>query len=208
MTNPENNPALDRWNERFGAEGYLFGTAPNHFLASQAKLLRPGERALSIADGEGRNGVWLAEQGLDVLTIDFSPVGLAKAEKLAAKRGVTLETRQTDIAVWDWDAETFDVIVAIFIQFAGPPLRAKIFAGIQRALRPGGRLILQGYRPKQLEYGTGGSKKIANKYTANLLTAAFAGLEIRHLREHDSVVHEGRGHDGISALIDLVAVKP
>ena len=201
------NPTLDRWNERFGTEDYLFGTAPNAFLASQATLLRPGERALSIADGEGRNGVWLAEQGLNVLSIDISPVGLAKAAKLAAERGVTLETRQTDIAAWDWDAETFDVIVAIFIQFADPPIRASIFAGIQRALRPGGRLILQGYRPKQLEYGTGGSKKIANKYTADLLTAAFANLEIRHLREHDSVVHEGRGHEDMSALIDLVAVK-
>lgn len=208
MTDPANEPALDRWNRRFGAEGYLFGTAPNGFLASQADLLRPGERALSIADGEGRNGVWLAERGLDVLAIDFSPVGLAKAEKLAAERGVTLETRQTDIAVWDWDTGTFDVIAAIFIQFAAPPLRAKIFAGIRRALRPGGRLILQGYRPKQLEYGTGGSKEVANMYTAELLTAAFASLEIRHLREHDSVVHEGTGHDGMSALIDLVAVKP
>lgn len=202
------NPQLDRWNTRFGGEDYVFGTAPNAFLASQANLLRPGERALSIADGEGRNGVWLAEQGLDVLSIDFSPVGLAKAAKLAAERGVRLETRQTDLAAWDWNGESFDVIVGIFIQFADPPLRTRMFAGIERALRPGGRLILQGYRPEQLKYGTGGSKKIENKYTADLLSAAFANLEIRHLREHDSVVHEGKGHDGMSALIDLVAVKP
>jgi len=203
-----NNPALDRWNDRFGAEGYLFGTAPNGFLASQASRLRPGERALSIADGEGRNGVWLAEQGLDVLSIDFSPVGLAKAKKLAAERGVTIETRRTDISQWDWDTEKFDVIVAIFIQFAAPALRARIFAGICRALRPGGRLILQGYRPKQLEYGTGGPPDAANMYTVDLLTAAFSELEILHLREHDSRVREGRGHEGMSALIDLVAAKP
>ena len=120
---------------------------------------------------------------------------------------MTIETRQIDIAAWNWDAETFDVIAAIFIQFADPPLRAEIFAGIQRALRPGGRLILQGYRPKQVNFSSGGSKKIANKYTSELLTTAFDTLEIRHLREHDSVVHEGRGHEGMSALIDLVAVK-
>ncbi|MDP6873496.1 MAG: class I SAM-dependent methyltransferase [Alphaproteobacteria bacterium] len=202
------NPVLERWNKRYGGEDYVFGTTPNAFLASQAKLLRPGERALSIADGEGRNGVWLAEQGLDVLSIDHSQVGLAKAEKLAAERGVRLETRQTDIAAWDWDGESFDIIAGIFIQFAAPPLRARIFAGVERALRPGGRLILQGYRPEQLQYGTGGSKSIENKYTTELLTAAFVNLEIRHLREHDSVIHEGTGHDGMSALIDLVAVKP
>ncbi|MDP6345932.1 MAG: class I SAM-dependent methyltransferase [Alphaproteobacteria bacterium] len=202
------NPARERWNQRYQGDDYLFGTAPNGFLADQGQLLRPGQRALSIADGEGRNGVWLAEQGLDVLSIDFSPVAQAKAQRLAAARGVRIETRQADIAAWDWAAEDFDVIAAIFFQFAAPPLRAEIFAGLQQALRPGGVLLMQGYRPEQLEYGTGGPPEAERMYTAAMLREAFAALEIRHLREHDSVVHEGDGHEGMSALVDLVAVKP
>jgi SAM-dependent methyltransferase len=114
------NPELDRWNERFSSNDYLFGTAPNAFLVRQRHLLRPGAKALAIADGEGRNGVWLAEQGLDVLSIDFSPVALDKARRLAASRGVALRTWQVNLEDWDWEAEWFDVVAAVFVQFAPP----------------------------------------------------------------------------------------
>jgi SAM-dependent methyltransferase len=202
------NPDLDRWNERFASEDYLFGTAPNAFLARQRHLLHPGRRALAIADGEGRNGVWLAEQGLDVLSIDFSPVALEKARRLAASRGVALETRQADLESWNWEPDRFDVVAAIFIQFARPTLRAAIFEGIKWTLKPGGLLLLQGYRPEQLRYGTGGPPHAENMYTAEMLRGAFEEFEILHLEEHDSIVSEGRGHDGMSALVDLVARKP
>ena len=112
------NPELDRWNERFSSDDYLFGTAPNAFLVRQRHLLRPGAKALAIADGEGRNGVWLAEQGLDVLSVDFSPVALDKARRLAASRGVALRTWQVNLEDWDWEAERFDVVVVVFVQFA------------------------------------------------------------------------------------------
>lgn len=199
------NPDFDRWEQRFSVSDYLFGTEPNVFLKSQAHRLRPGMTALAIADGEGRNGVWLASQGLDVLSIDFSPTALGKARALAAERGVALRTEQADLTRWAWPESAFDVIAAIFIQSLGPPHRPGIFASIKRALKPGGLLLLQGYRPEQIGYGTGGPRDVDHLYTRALLEESFGDLEIITLREHDSVIHEGHGHDGMSALIDLVA---
>jgi SAM-dependent methyltransferase len=201
------NSEFDRWQERFAAPGYLFGTAPNEFLRSQAHRLRKGQVALAIADGEGRNGVFLAEQGLDVLSIDFSPLAQAKVRKLAAERGVTLRVEQADVTNWTWPAETFDVVAAIFIQFATPPERAAIFAGIKRALKSGGLLLLEGYLPKQLEYKTGGPSDLARLYTRELLQEAFSDFSSLDIREHESIIHEGSGHGGMSALIDVVGRK-
>lgn len=206
MTTPDN--PRDHWNARFAAEDYYFGIEPNRFLREHAALLPKSGRVLAVADGEGRNGVWLAERGLDVLSIDFSPVALAKARKLASERGVRLKTEEADLGTWVWPEASFDAVVAIFIQFAGPALRERIFAGMKRALKPGGLLLLQGYRPKQLEYKTGGPPIAENLYTEELLRSAFTDMEILDLRSHDDAIHEGRGHDGMSALIDLVARKP
>jgi len=198
---------LERWETRFAAPGYVFGTAPNAFLASQAHRLRPGRKALAIADGEGRNGVWLAEQGLEVVSLDFSPKAGAKAQALAAARGVTLRVEQADLSKWVWSVEAFDVIAAIFIQFAGPKLRPKIFAGIRQALKPGGWVFVQGYRPEQLNYRTGGPDKVENLYTRAILEEAFGDFAVVELHEHDGVIREGTGHNGMSALIDLAARK-
>jgi SAM-dependent methyltransferase len=200
--------ARARWNERFGAPGYLFGTAPNAFLAGQAARIKPGMDVLAVADGEGRNGVWLARQGARVTAVDFSPVALAKARALAAEAGVALDTIEADLAAWTWPKGAYDAVVAIFIQFADPALRRRLFASMIGALKPGGFLMLQGYRPKQLEYKTGGPPHAENLYTADLLRRELAGLEILHLAEHDSVIAEGTGHKGMSALIDFVGRKP
>ncbi len=195
------------WNERFADAEYFYGTAPNTFLASQKHLLQPGQSVLSVADGEGRNGVWLAEQGLDVLAIDFSDKALEKSRKLAASRGVPLRTELADVHAWDWGENRFDVIVAIFIQFASPQERPALHRAIQQALKPGGLLLLQGYTPKQLEYKTGGPSNIDNLYTAEDLRRDFGAMEILQLREHDMEIQEGPGHSGMSALVDLVARK-
>jgi len=202
------NSELERWNGRFSGEGYVFGTEPNAFLASQKHRLKPGMSALCVADGEGRNSVWLARQGLRVTAFDFSSVGVQKARAMAAGAGVEVDYRVADIYTWDWDARRFDCIVAIFVQFAAPPERERIFKGFVRALAPGGLLIVQGYTPKQLEYGTGGPKRAENMYTAKLLRESFGMLDILHLAEHEDVVDEGAGHRGLSALIDLVARRP
>ena len=207
MTGDVETTGIARWDTRFAVPEYVFGTEPNAFLFSQRHLLQPGMRALALADGEGRNGVWLAQQGLDVLSVDASRVGLEKARKLAAARGVQITTELADLGNWEWGRDRFDVVVAIFIQFAGPVIRDAIFAGMQRALKSGGLLILQGYRPEQLDYGTGGPPEIGNLYTAEMLRTALADMEILLLREHDSIIREGHGHDGMSALIDLVARK-
>ena len=198
------NPELERWNTRFSAADYVFGTAPNAFLASQAHRLKPGMTALAIADGEGRNGVWLAQQGLQVTGFDFSPNGLAKAQRLASERKVQIDCQLADITDWDWDAKQYDVIAAIFFQFARPAERARIFNGLMRALKPGGFLLLQGYRVEQLKYGSGGPSVAEQLYSEALLRESFAALDILHLASHDDEIEEGAGHKGLSALIDMV----
>ena len=207
MTDHTAKPELERWNGRFAAVEFVFGTEPNAFLAGQSKRLKPGMRALCVADGEGRNSVWLAMQGLEVVAFDFSPVGLAKARRLAERCGVTVDYRLSDVNGWDWDAAQYDVVVGIFVQFASPPERQRMFEGMKRALKPGGILILQGYRPGQIEYGTGGPKRRENLYDEALLRESFAELDILHLASHDDIVDEGPGHSGMSALIDMVALR-
>ena len=200
--------SADFWNARYATDDYIFGTAPNVFLVSQRALIYPGMQALAVADGEGRNGVWLAEQGVRVHAVDFSPAALDKARKLADERGVTLEFEQVDILDWDWPEAAYDLVAAIFIQFAPHPERERIIAGLRRCLKPGGVLILQGYTPRQIEFATGGPSSAANMYTPELLRAWFGDWDIVHLHEHESVISEGSHHHGMSALIDLVARKP
>jgi SAM-dependent methyltransferase len=200
---------IESWNRRYAdVEGFLFGERPNAFLERQRPRLRPGMRTLAVADGEGRNGVWLAEQGLSVLSVDGSSVAQERARRLAAARGVRLELEEADLESWRWPEGGFDLVVAIFIQFAGPALRETIFAGMRRALRPGGLLLLEGYRPEQVAYGTGGPRTLSHLYTEPLLRGAFADLEILELAAYDAVIEEGERHRGMSALIDLVARKP
>lgn len=198
---------MNKWDERYASEEFYFGTKPNDFLVSQRLLLKPGMSCLAVADGEGRNGVWLAQQGLRVLSVEASAVALDKAKKLAQQRGVAIDFEQADLAHWQWGENRFDMVAAIFIQFAHPALREQMFAGIRRCLKPGGLLLLQGYTPRQLEYKTGGPPAAENMYTEALLRGAFGDMEIIHLREHDDHVSEGAGHSGMSALIDLVARK-
>jgi cyclopropane fatty-acyl-phospholipid synthase-like methyltransferase len=197
-----------RWNTRFSSPDYVFGTAPNAFLAAQAHRLKRGQSVLAVADGEGRNGVHLARQGLDVLSIDFSPAAQDKARRLAATHNATLRFELADLTQWRWEPERFDAVVAIFTQFLDPAQRAAAFAGMKSTLKRGGLLLLQGYRPKQLEYKTGGPPILENLYTSEMLRNAFGDLRIVLLAEHDSEIHEGTGHGGMSALIDLVAAKP
>lgn len=198
---------FERWQTRFSVPDYIFGTAPNAFLRSQAHRLPARGTVLAVADGEGRNGVWLAERGLDVSSFDFSPNAIAKAQALAASRGVAVKTECADVNTFAWPTAAFDVIVAIFVQFVGPAERKRMFAGIRQALKPGGLLLMQGYRPEQLVYKTGGPSQVENLYTRALLEAEFAGMAELEIFEHDSLVQEGTSHNGMAALIDLVARK-
>ncbi len=196
------------WDERYAAKTYVFGTEPNAFMKRQTHRLGAGQSVLAVADGEGRNGVFLAQQGLTVTSIDSSPVGQAKARALAESRGVSMKFECADLSNWVFPNAAFDTVVGIFIQFAGPALRTRLFDGMKRALKPGGLLLLEGYRPEQLAYGTGGPPQAENMYTEALLREAFGDFEILELASYDAAVREGPGHDGMSALIDLIARKP
>lgn len=202
-------PAISRWNERFAAtEDYLFGKNPNAFLVNHATpLIKPGMTVLAIADGEGRNGIWLAEQGCKVWSIDSAPAASAKAQRLAKERGVDLHIQTADIVQWPWHAQQFDMVVGIFFQFANPSLRSEIFVGMAAAVKPGGHLLIEGYGLKQLEYKTGGPDIPENLYTLELMRTSFASMRINVLEEYDAELEEGDRHKGTSALVDLVAVK-
>lgn len=196
------------WNRRFSDEGFLFGTEPNGWLREHAPLWQPGQRVLCVADGEGRNSVWLAGRGLRVDAFDIAEAGVRKARELAAAQGVQVNLQVADCDGFDWGQERYDGVAAIFIQFADPALRQRIFRRIVQCLKPGGVLVLQGYGPKQLEYRTGGPGILAHLYTPQLLRAELAGLEILELREYEAELAEGSGHKGRSALVGLVARKP
>jgi cyclopropane fatty-acyl-phospholipid synthase-like methyltransferase len=195
------------WEERFQTPDYVFGTEPAAFLQDQAGLLTPkGATALCVADGEGRNSVFMAEQGLKVTALEYAPSAIAKARKLAKAKGVTVDFKEVDVLAHDWP-ETYDIVAGIFIQFVGPDARPALFEGMKQSVRPGGLILLHGYTPKQLEYRTGGPPCAENMYTEDMLREAFEGWDILECRAYDRHIEEGCGHKGQSALIDLVARK-
>jgi SAM-dependent methyltransferase len=197
-----------RWQARFATPDYAFGKEPNYFLNSCRPLLPRRGPALAVADGEGRNGVWLAQQGLDVLSLDFSPAAQNKARALAAERGVTVTFIEADVHNWDYPQTAFDVVVEIFAQFSTPTERAIKWRGMRRSLKPGGLLIIQGYTPKQLQYGTGGPKRLENLYTRAMLQQEFGDFRDLKIVEEEREMREGSSHAGMSALIGLTAIKP
>ncbi len=202
------NPDLAHWEARFASPDYRFGKEPNEFLVSCKPLLPRSGKALAVADGEGRNGVWLAKQGLDVTSVDFSPSAQAKARKLAAESNVAVTFIEADAHEWPYPDEVFDVVADIFTQFSTPEKRPKKWAGMRRALKRGGLLILHGYTPKQLDYATGGPKEIDQLYTRDMLERAFGDLSDVRIIEEERELQEGSAHCGMSAIIGLTAWKP
>jgi SAM-dependent methyltransferase len=202
------SPEYTRWETRFAKPEYEFGKAPNDFLVRCKPLLPKSGTALAVADGEGRNGVWLAEQGLDVTSVDFSPSAQKKAAALAAERGVSLTLVRGDAHAWSYPQSMFDVVAEIFTQFSTPAERPLKWAGMRRALKSGGLLIIEGYTPKQLAYGTGGPKLIEHLYTRAMLEQAFGDFVDVRIVEEEREMREGAGHAGMSAMINLTARKP
>ena len=198
----------ERWEARYAGPEYAFGKDANYFLQSCRRLLPPSGRALAVADGEGRNGVWLAERGLNVLSIDFSPAAQKKARALAIERRVDITLAPADVHNWDYPRAAFDVVVEIFTQFSSPAERSRKWAGMRRALKSGGLLIIQGYTPKQLDYGTGGPKQIENLYTRAMLEKEFGDFRELKIEEEELEIHEGTSHGGMSAVVNLTGTKP
>jgi len=201
--------STDFWNKRFNTPDYIFGRAPNEYLQEQAgRYLQKGDTVLCVADGEGRNSVWLAKQGMRVDAFDLSEVALKKAFALATEEAVQVQFTLASIDSWDWQPNQYDAVVGIFIQFADPVMRVRLFAQMATTLRPGGLLIVQGYTPKQLEFKTGGPSILEHLYTEDMIRSLIGDLEIIDLCVYEKMLSEGPKHTGMSALLGLVARKP
>ena len=192
------------WNNRYDTEAYVYGTEPNEFLKQQADRLPQG-KILCLADGEGRNSVYLASLGYDVTAVDSSDVGLAKAQKLAAEKGVTITTQVADLADYDLGKNQWQGIVSIFCHLP-PPLRKQVHGNINAALADSGVLLLEAYTPEQLQHGTGGPPNAAMMMTAADLPTELAGLQIDSCNELEREVLEGEGHSGTGAVVQLIGV--
>jgi len=188
------------WDARYADGGFGFGERPNRFLESLAPRLRFGMRALALGDGEGRNGVWLAEQGLVVTSVDWSAAGLARAASLAAARGVSLRAEVADLARWRWPEAEFDLVAWIMLHLP-PSDRAAVAAGAVRALRPGGLLALEGFSPAQHGRRSGGPRDPALLWTADSARALFGELELLECFTGTARLDEGPRHQGEAELV-------
>jgi SAM-dependent methyltransferase len=199
------------WDERFRGDGFAFGTAPNAFLASQAHYLKPGLRAFVPGDGEGRNGVWLAERGLAVETVDVSPLGVAKALELAKARGVTVHAQIGDLLSWPWPRGSFDIVAALYLHFFDAD-RPRMHGAMLGALKPGGVLILEAFSTDQIEmrakHGSGGPKTTDMLYSKEKLAADFAEASIVLLDEAVVELAEGHRHKGLASVVRAIVQKP
>jgi len=200
--------ATQFWNERFDKEEFIFGKEPNEYLVEQASnYLKKNDKVLCIADGEGRNSVWLAKQGMQVVGFDASDIALAKAKQFAKDNQVEVEYTFSDTDSFTWQANTYDAVIGIFIQFADPAMRERIFQKTYETLKPGGIFILQGYTPKQLEYKTGGPSLLEHLYTEEMIQGLAKEFQILDLCSYEKELNEGARHAGMSALLGLVAKK-
>lgn len=195
------------WDQRYAEAGFAYGTEPNDFLAAEAGRIRPGGRVLCLAEGEGRNAVYLAGLGLQVHAVDLSSVGLAKAAALARQRGVSLVTEVADLAAWEPGTACWDAVVSIWAHLPPGP-RAALHRRVVHALAPGGLLLLEAYTPDQLRLDTGGPRVAEMMMTPETLRAELEGLVFERLETLEREVHEGRYHEGRSAVVQAVARRP
>lgn len=197
------------WDARYAEEGFAYGEGPSELVVAVEPSLPRGARVLCLAEGEGRNAVFLAEKGHDVLAIDLSAVGLDKARALAASRGVALRTLVADLNEHPFAPSAYDAVFAIWMHLP-PPVLERVLAGVSLTLVPGGRLVMESYRKEQLALGTGGPREPALLVDPAELRASVEGhgFVVERLESLDRVVHEGRYHEGPSAVVQLVARKP
>lgn len=194
------------WNERYAAEGLVYGDAPNDFLASVADKFPARGRALDIGAGEGRNALFLASRGLDVLAVDQSEVGMQKAQRRAKDRGLTLRTQAADLNDFDAEASSLDVVTSIFVHLPAP-LRAAVHKRISAWLKPGGIFVLEAYAPDQITRNTGGPKDPALLAPLETLVAELSALKIEHHAALVRVVAEGQFHTGEASVVQVLARK-
>ena len=195
------------WDARYLGQTYVYGTEPNDFLVAWAGQLPAAGRILCLGEGEGRNAVWLAAQGYAPVAVDASAVGLDKARRLAEARGVAITTVHADLAEFAIEPESWDAMISIFCHLP-PDLRATVHRRCVSGLRPGGVLLLEAYTPRQLGRGSGGPPTIELMMEGETLSAEFEGLEFLRLAECERAIHEGELHQGLGAVVQMVARKP
>ncbi len=196
------------WNERYSEPGFAYGTEPNQFLAAHAeRYLLPRGKVLCLAEGEGRNAVFLARLGFDVTGVDSSPVGLEKAQRLAEQHGVVIQTVAADLGEFELGVACWDGIISIWCHTPAE-LRRRLHRSVVAALRPGGVLLLEAYTPAQLGYDTGGPRAAELTMTLAAVREELAGLDLLDAAERLREVHEGKYHHGLSAVLQVVAQKP
>ena len=205
MREPASPSAM--WDDRYRPASYAYGREPNAFLAAQSKRMRRGMRALVPGDGEGRNGAWLAGLALEVDTFDLSAFGVAKAKALAAERGLSVNAVQADALSWDWPEASYDLIALIFLHLVETERRV-VHAKALKALKPGGLIVLEAFRPEQLgrhAAGTrGGPRDAALLYSVEALRKDFAPEEILLLEAVEVGLDEGQLHAGQSSVVRAV----
>jgi len=194
------------WDERYSGGEFQFGQAPNEYLRAQSWRFQPGVAALAVADGEGRNGAWLARQGMAVTTLDWSEVGVAKARDFAASQGVALDAQQADVTQWNWPEARFDLIAWIYLHLP-PEDRAIATAGCIRALKPGGLLVLECFSPAQEGRRSGGPKLPALLWSRAIVEQEFATLDVLELTEGAVRLDEGPRHHGLAEVVRCVLRK-
>lgn len=195
------------WDSRFAGPVYLYGTEPNDFLREHAEQLPLPGPVLSLAEGEGRNAVFLASRGYRVTAMDSSAVGLEKARQLATARGVGIETVHADLSDFQLGEVQWAGVISIWCHLPSG-LRADVHGRIRRAIAPGGVFLLEHYHPRQVPYGTGGPKDPDMLVTLAELRAAFPGWIELHAFEGERVIHEGELHEGVSFVTQWVARRP
>lgn len=199
-------PGRAMWEQRYGVADYVYGTEPNDYLRERAHELPVGP-VLCLAEGEGRNAVFLAATGREVHSIDLTEAGVDKTRQLAASRGVSVNAVMGDLAEHDLGVGRWAAVVSIFAHMP-PPLRRDLHARVVAALRPGGMLLLEAYTPDQIGRGTGGPAVAEMTMTLAGLREELAGLEFVHGEELLRDVVEGVGHTGIGSVVQVLARKP
>lgn len=198
--------AFQQWDERYSGEEYYYGKEPNDFLRAQVYRLLPGARVLTLAEGEGRNAVFLAKQGFVVTAVDGSAQGIRKLQKLAEESQVKVQAFVCDLAYFNMGENQWDAIVSIWCHL--PPFwRTEIHRRVRVALKPGGYFILEAYSPRQLQFKTGGPQDYTMLMTTGILRYELAGMQFLVAQEIEREIHEGQGHRGRSAVVQLVARK-
>lgn len=197
---------LNQWEQRFSQKEYVYGKEPNQFVSSMAPLLQPGT-LLAVAEGEGRNAVYLAGLGHEVTTWDFASSGLEKTKKLAEEKGLKVHTEWVDLWEAPWKKEKWDTLVCIFGHFPRD-LREKTLQGIKEAVKPGGFFLCEVYSVYQLPYKTGGPQILDMLYSPEEFLAVFKDWEIVHFFLGETERHEGSLHDGKCHVIQFFGRKP